>query len=111
MIYPRKEAKAYGLGKDIEGTWQPGERIVIIEDLITKAGSILKSVDRFRDVGMVVTDAIVLIDREQGGKANLAAAGVTGHSVLTMTEVMDVLVAAGRLDEVKRQEVLTFLRG
>ncbi len=111
MIYPRKEVKAYGLGKDIEGTWQPGERIVIIEDLITKAGSILKSVDRFRDVGMVVTDAIVLIDREQGGKANLAAAGVTGHSVLTIREVMDVLVAAGRLAEVKRQEVLTFLRG
>jgi uridine monophosphate synthetase len=110
LIYPRKEAKAHGLGKDIEGTWQPGERIVIIEDLITKAGSILQSVERFRAVGLIVEDAIVLIDREQGGKANLAAAGVTGHSVLTITEVMDVLVDAGHLTEEKRQEVLAFLR-
>ncbi len=111
MIYPRKEAKAHGLGKDIEGLWQPGERVVIIEDLITKAGSILSSVERFRAVGLVVEHAIVLIDREQGGKANLAAAGITGHSVLTITEVMDVLVDAGRLEEEKRQEVLAFLRG
>jgi orotate phosphoribosyltransferase len=110
LIYPRKEAKAHGLGKDIEGTWQPGERIVIIEDLITKAGSILQSVERFRAVGLIVEDAIVLIDREQGGKANLAAAGVTGHSVLTITEVMDVLVDAGHLTEEKRQAVLAFLR-
>ena len=111
MIYPRKEAKAHGLGKDIEGLWQPGERVVIIEDLITKAGSILSSVERFRAVGLVVEHAIVLIDREQGGKANLAAAGITGHSVLTITEVMEVLVNAGRLEEEKRQEVLAFLRG
>jgi uridine monophosphate synthetase len=110
LIYPRKEAKAHGLGKDIEGIWQPGERIVIIEDLITKAGSILQSVERFRAVGLIVEDAIVLIDREQGGKANLAAAGVTGHSVLTITEVMDVLVDAGHLTEEKRQAVLAFLR-
>ena len=110
MIYPRKEAKAHGLGKDIEGSWEAGERIIIIEDLITKAGSILKSVERFREVGLVVEHAIVLIDREQGGKANLAAAGVTGHSVLTITEVMDVLVAAGQLSAAKQQEVLAFIR-
>lgn len=111
LIYPRKEAKAHGLGKEIEGLWQPGERVVIIEDLITTAGSIISTVERFRAVGLVVEHAIVLIDREQGGKANLAAAGVTGHSVLTITEVMDVLVAAGRLEETKRQEVIAFLRG
>ena len=63
-----KEVKAHGLGKDIEGTWQPGDRIVIIEDLITKAGSILKSVERFRDVGMVVTDAIVLMTVNRGAR-------------------------------------------
>lgn len=110
MIYPRKEAKAHGLGKDIEGLWEAGDRIVIIEDLITKAGSILKSVERFREVGLVVEDAIVLIDREQGGKANLAAAGVTGHSVLIITEVMDVLVAADKLSVEKQKEVLAFIR-
>lgn len=111
MIYPRKEAKAYGLGKDIEGTWHAGERVVIIEDLFTTAGSVIKTVDRLRGVGLVIEDALVLIDREQGGKANLADVGVTGYSVLTITEVMDVLVDAGLLQAAKRQEVLTFLRG
>ncbi len=111
LIYPRKEAKAHGLGKDIEGSWQAGERIVIIEDLITKAGSILTSVERLRAVGLVVEDAIVLIDREQGGKANLAAAGVTGHSIFTITEVMDILVRNDRLERDKQREVLNFLQG
>lgn len=110
MIYPRKEVKTHGLGKDIEGTWAVGDRIVIIEDLFTTAGSVLKSVERFRAVGLAVEHAIVLIDREQGGKANLAAAGVTGHSILTISEVMDVLVDAGQLSTEKRQEVLDYIR-
>lgn len=110
MIYPRKEAKAHGLGKDIEGTWHAGERVVIIEDLITKGGSVLKSVERLRDIGLTIEHAIVLIDRAQGGKENLAGAGVTVHSVLSITEVMAVLVEDGQLDEAKRQEVLAFLQ-
>ncbi|MBX3012918.1 MAG: orotidine-5'-phosphate decarboxylase [Caldilineaceae bacterium] len=110
LIYPRKEAKAHGLGKDIEGAWQPGERVVIIEDLITKGGSTLQTVERLRAVGLQVEHVIVLIDREQGGVANLAAAGVTAHCVFTVSEMLDTLVQAGKLDETKRQEVLQFIR-
>jgi len=110
LIYPRKEAKAHGLGKDIEGVWQPSERVVIIEDLITKGGSTLQTVERLRAVGLQVEDVIVLIDREQGGVANLAAAGVTAHSVFTVTEVLETLVQAGKVDEAKRQDVLKFIR-
>ena len=110
LIYPRKEAKAHGLGKDIEGAWQAGERVVIIEDLITKGGSTLQTVERLRAVGLQVEHVIVLIDREQGGVANLAAAGVTAHAVFTVSEMLETLVQAGKLDENKRQEVLQFIR-
>lgn len=110
LIYPRKEAKAHGLGKDIEGAWQPGERVVVIEDLITKGGSTLQTVERLRTVGLQVEHVIVLIDREQGGVANLAAAGVTAHAVFTVSEVLTTLVQSGKLDEAKRQEVLQFIR-
>jgi uridine monophosphate synthetase len=110
LIYPRKEAKAHGLGKDIEGAWQPGERVVVIEDLITKGGSTLQTVERLRTVGLLVEHVIVLIDREQGGIANLAAAGVTAHAVFTVSEVLATLVQTGKLDGTKQQEVLEFIR-
>ena len=58
LIYNRKESKSHGLGKDIEGLWQPGERVVIIEDVITTGGSIVSSVELFRAAGLVVEDAI-----------------------------------------------------
>ena len=66
LIYPRKEAKAHGLGKGIEGAWQPGERAVVIEDLITSGGSTIQTVEKLRDAGLMVEHVIVLIDRQQG---------------------------------------------
>ncbi|MCX7670766.1 MAG: orotate phosphoribosyltransferase [Anaerolineae bacterium] len=109
LIYPRKETKDHGLGKLIEGVWQPGERVAIIEDLITSGGSTIKTAETLREAGLVVEHAVVLIDREQGGVRNLAEAGIAAHAVLTLTQILDILVEADRLDAAKRQEVLTFL--
>ncbi len=110
LIYPRKEAKEYGLAKAIEGAWQPGERVVIIEDLITSGGSTLRTAERLRAAGLEVTDAIVLIDRQQGGVERLAQAGITAHSVFTLTQILDILVAEGLLGPEKRAQVLDFIR-
>jgi uridine monophosphate synthetase len=110
LIYPRKEIKEHGLGKEIEGAWQPGERVVIIEDLITSGGSTIATAERLRAAGLIVKDAIVLIDREQGGVANLAAAGITAHAVFTLTELLDDLIAQERIDAAKRNAVLAFMR-
>jgi len=109
LIYMRKEAKTHGLGKVIEGVWQPGERVVIIEDLITSGGSIIQTAEQLRAAGLIVEDAIVLIDRQQGGVENLAAAGITAHSVMTLRTLVDVLVEMGKLGDGKRQEVLAFV--
>ncbi|MCB9125127.1 MAG: orotidine-5'-phosphate decarboxylase [Caldilinea sp.] len=109
LIYPRKEVKEHGLGKLIEGAWQPGDRVAIIEDLITSGGSTVKTAETLRAAGLVVEHAIVLIDREQGGPANLAQAGISAHAVLKLTTILDILSAAGKLDDAKRQEVLAFL--
>jgi uridine monophosphate synthetase len=110
MIYPRKEAKAHGLGKDIEGLWQPGEQVVVIEDLITSGGSTITTAERLRAVGLIIDHVIVLIDREQGGVEKLAAAGISAHSVFRLTEILDTLVSGGSLSENKRAEVLAFLK-
>lgn len=97
LIYNRKESKSHGLGKDIEGLWNPGERVVIIEDVITTGGSIVSSVELFRAAGLVVEDAIVLLDRQQGGVENLQKAGIRVHSVLALGDVLDLLSETGHI--------------
>ncbi|MCY4089207.1 MAG: orotidine-5'-phosphate decarboxylase [Caldilineaceae bacterium] len=97
LIYNRKETKSHGLGKDIEGIWQPGERIVVIEDVITTGGSIVRSVELFRSAGLVVEDAVVLLDRQQGGVENLKNAGIRVHSVLALDEVLQLLASTGHI--------------
>jgi len=105
LIYNRKESKSHGLGKDIEGLWQPGERVVIIEDVITTGGSIVSSVELFRAAGLVVEDAIVLLDRQQGGVENLQKAGIRVHSVLSLGDVLDLLSETGHIPEEIRQSL------
>ncbi|RIK39092.1 MAG: orotidine 5'-phosphate decarboxylase, partial [Chloroflexi bacterium] len=111
LIYLRKEAKAHGLGKDIEGAFAPGERVVIVEDLITSGGSTIQNAERLRAAGLVVEHVIVLIDREQGGVANLAKAGITAHAVFTLTNVLDHLERSGRLSAERGAEVRAFVQG
>ena len=103
LIYNRKESKSHGLGKEIEGLWQPGERVVIIEDVITTGGSIVSSVELFRAAGLVVEDAIVLLDRQQGGVENLREAGIRVHSVLELGDVLQLLAKTGHIPEDIRQ--------
>lgn len=105
LIYNRKEAKRHGLGKDIEGLWQPGERVVIIEDVITTGGSIVNSVELFRAAGLVVEDAVVLLDRQQGGVENLGEIGIRVHSVLGFEQVLEFLAKTGHIPAEIRQKL------
>jgi uridine monophosphate synthetase len=109
LINPRKEVKQHGLGKEIEGVWQAGERVVIIEDLITSGGSTIQTAERLRAAGLVVEHALVLIDREQGGVEALAAAGIAAQSVFTLTALLEALAEAGRISRAQQAEVLAFL--
>lgn len=108
MVYPRKEVKAHGLGRAIEGQFSAGERVVIIEDLITSGNSAIQGGDTLRSAGLQVEDVVVLIDREQGGRERLIEAGYQPHAALTLTEIVRVLRSAGRLSEAELA-VLTVL--
>ena len=109
LIYPRKEAKSYGTGQLVEGPFAPGERVAVIEDLVTSGGSVLRAVETLRNAGLQVTDVVVLIDREQGGPQNVAAAGCQLHAALTMTQVVATLTEAGRLSAEQAAVVKTYL--
>lgn len=97
LIYPRKEAKAHGTGQMIEGVYRAGEKAVVLEDLITSGGSILKAIETLESAGLLVADVVVLIDREQSGAKNLAEAGYYLHPVLHLSDILRVLHQAGRV--------------
>ena len=111
MIYPRKEAKAYGTARQIEGEFQPGERAIVLDDLITTGGSKLEAIEPLEAAGLEVRDVVVLIDREQGGREELEAAGYRLHAVLGLGEMLDMLVEAGRISAAQRDEAAAFLWG
>jgi uridine monophosphate synthetase len=99
LIYPRKEAKEYGTGATVEGGFHPGETVVLIDDLVTNAGSKVEAVDTLTAVGLKVRDVVVLIDREAGGQKALAEVGLELHSVFTFSELIDHWAGSGALDE------------
>ncbi len=109
LIYPRKEVKAYGTGRAVEGDFQPGQRAAVIEDLVTSGGSVLTAIQTLEAAGLAVSDVAVLIDRQQGGPQNLAAAGYRLHAALTMTQIVAVLEAAGRIDASQAAAVRSYL--
>ncbi|MGQ9517546.1 MAG: orotidine-5'-phosphate decarboxylase [Anaerolineae bacterium] len=109
MIYPRKEVKEHGTRQTIEGEYRAGERVVVLDDLITTGASKFEAVRPLTDAGMVVEDVVVLIDRQSGGREELAERGIRLHAVLTLTQMLDILVRHGRIDTAERQKVLTWL--
>ncbi|KAL2081483.1 hypothetical protein ACEWY4_023336 [Coilia grayii] len=110
MLIRRKEAKDYGTGRMIEGTIHPGETCLIVEDVVTSGSSVFETAQVLQKEGLKVTDAIVLMDREQGGGERLAKDGITLHSVISISKLLDVLLEAGRIDAEVAQSVRRFIQ-
>ena len=109
LIYPRKETKAYGTRRAIEGLFEPGERAVVLDDLITTGGSKIEAIAPLQEAGLEVGDVVVLIDRESGGREMLRQAGYRLHSVLTLRQILDVLVQQDQISAEQRANVLDWL--
>ncbi|XP_048049207.1 uridine 5'-monophosphate synthase isoform X1 [Megalobrama amblycephala] len=110
MLIRRKEAKDYGTKRLIEGTIHPGDRCLIVEDVVTSGSSVLETAEVLENEGLKITDAVVLMDREQGGSARLADRGITLHSVISVSRLLDVLLKAGRIDTTTFENVERFIQ-
>jgi len=85
----RKDVKDHGVKKSIEGSVSPGERVVVLDDVITTGGSTITAIRQAREAGLIVERAVVLIDREEeNGRQNIEAEGVVVDAILTRTEIM-----------------------
>ena len=91
----RKAEKTHGTGRKIEGFLKPGAHVVIVDDVCTTGGSTITAIEATREAGMIVAGVFCLVDREQGGRANIEAAcnGAPFISVFTATEVRAAHVA------------------
>lgn len=83
----RKEAKTHGTGKLIEGPFRSGDRVAVVEDVITTGGSALKAVDAVRAAGGQVIGVLALVDREEGGREAIEATGLEVRSLVRASEL------------------------
>jgi uridine monophosphate synthetase len=105
LVYPRQALKSYGTGKQIEGIWSPGQRVAAIDDLITSGDSLLQGIAALEEAGLQVSDAVVLIDRQQGGRRALQQRGYTLHSAFTLGQMLVILEQAGRISAQQQAQV------
>jgi uridine monophosphate synthetase len=110
LIYPRREVKEHGTRRAIEGTFHPGETVLLVDDLITRGDSKLEAIAPLEAAGLTMRDALVLVDREQGGGEDLAQRGYSLHAILRLTEILDVLEECGRITLDEHTEVLRHLK-
>jgi uridine monophosphate synthetase len=109
MIYARKEAKDYGTKRVIEGRCEPGEIVVLIDDVITDGASKFEAAEPLAQAGLVVKDFAIFLDREQGGADRLRDKGYTLHSALRISAVLGHLRDAGRLSPDQFARCLDFI--
>jgi orotate phosphoribosyltransferase len=83
----RKEAKGHGMQRFVEGPVQSGQRVVIVEDVITTGGSSLVAIDRVQEFGLVVERVVTVIDRLAGAADALAARGIPLESLVTIQDL------------------------
>jgi orotate phosphoribosyltransferase len=91
----RKAEKTHGTGRRIEGFLKPGAHVVIVDDVCTTGGSTITAIEATREAGMIVAGVLCLVDREQGGRANIEAAipGVPFLSAFTAADVRAAHIA------------------
>lgn len=85
----RKEPKEHGTKKFVEGPFRSGDKVVIVEDVITSGGSALRAAGAIRDAGGEILGVLAVVDREEGGRAALRAAGLDVTSLVTLSELRE----------------------
>ena len=96
FIIVRGEAKEYGTAKRIEGPFEPGELVCLLEDVVTSGGALAEVVSAVREEGLVVRNAVCVVDREEGGSDALARLGVRLRPLFRASELLEMRKVPGK---------------
>ena len=88
FIIVRGETKGYGTGNRLEGAYEPGELVCLVEDVVTSGGALREAVEAVREAGLVVRRAVCVVDREEGGADELARVGVRLDALYRASELL-----------------------
>jgi orotate phosphoribosyltransferase len=98
FIIVRGETKEYGTANRIEGSFEPGELVCLLEDVVTTGGALAEAVSALRDEGLVVRNAVCVVDREEGGADALARLGVRLRALFRAEELLELRKTAANWD-------------
>ncbi len=98
FLYVRKDQKMHGRERRVDGILISGDKVLLVDDLLTTGLTLKEAADAVRAEGGVVTHAVVFLDREEGGKQLLEKAGITLHSLLKISEISESLYDLGAID-------------
>ena len=91
FLIVRKQAKGYGTDNRLEGVPHPGQRVCLVEDVVTSGGAALSAVEAIRAAGLVCDTAVCVVDREEGGAEAMASAGVELLPLFRLVEIRDAV--------------------
>lgn len=111
LIIKRKEAKEYGTKKMIEGIFEKGQNCLLVEDVITSGKSLLETIPEIENEGISVSDIVVVLDREQGGKELLESKGYRVHTLFKISEIVQLLEEENLLTSEEVVRIQDFLAG
>lgn len=106
FLYIRKGVRLHGRQRRVEGVLAPGDRVLMVDDLVTTGLSLIKMARAIRAEGGVVTDAVALLDREEGGRKKLEDDGITLHTMLRISEIANKLCETGTITEEQLKTIL-----
>lgn len=106
FLYLRKGVRLHGRQRRVEGILTPGDQVLLIDDLITTGLSLRSAAKAVHAEGGVTKEAVVLLDREEGGRENLHREGIRLHALLTISRIADKLYEMGTIDKEQMKTIL-----
>lgn len=110
MIFVRKEQKDYGKKRLIEGDFQEGQTVILIDDVISDGASKLETISQLQQEGLKVKNIIVLLDRSQNGKEQLAKSGYHLSCIYNMRNVLQILHKHKQISNIEEKQARDFIR-